>query len=230
MRAFAAALCLATVAVLPPADAAAQLPPPGPPGPFVVDLRGATAGIPQSTEFFPPLGAATLVPARAFGFAVGAHVYLFRLGAARLGVGVELARLRGTADAVVPTSGSSTGTSGTTTVTTADTISRVEVDTSLLAPQVSFNFGSENGWSYLSGGLGTFSMESRTKAAAIATRDSGRLSAINAGGGVRWFVTPHFGVGFDIRMHRAGAGSASGGRPGTPSTTSVTAAVGVSVK
>ena len=44
-------------------------------------------GVPGDPVFFPPVGETSTIPARAFGFEVGAHVYPFSLGPARLGIG-----------------------------------------------------------------------------------------------------------------------------------------------
>jgi len=72
--------------VLLPGGAAAQIPPPGRPGPYVFDLRVATSSIPASN--------------RGRGFDVGGHVYAGRLGAANLGFGVNMMRVSGSAQEV----------------------------------------------------------------------------------------------------------------------------------
>jgi hypothetical protein len=66
----------------------------------------------------------------------------------------------------------------------------------VLAPQISFNFGTSDGWSYLSVGAGT---------ARVNAEATGSSSAINAGGGARWFIKRHIGVGFDLRLLRIAA-------------------------
>src|SRR5215204_3456392 len=96
---------------------------------FVVDVRGATGGVPSESAFYPPLPDDALVPARGFGFDAGAHVYAGAIGPARLGYGANMMVVRATQS-----------------VTSAVT--------RLVAPQVSFNFGSPRGWSYVSGGVG----------------------------------------------------------------------------
>ena len=58
----------------------------------------------------------------------------------------------------------------------------------VVAPQLSFNFGTSDGWSYLSVGAGT---------ARVNAEATGSSSAINAGGGARWFMKRHLAVGFD---------------------------------
>ena len=169
---------------------------PEPPGPWVLDVRGATSGLPSDTAFFPEISIDTLVPSRGFGFDVGAHVYLFSVGPSRVGVGASYLSARGTTDTV-----------------TAHVTS--------LAPQVSFNFGSRTGWSYLSAGAGTASV--RTTAVQLtgtAEQETGAVLTMNFGGGARWFLTSHLGVGFDIRWHRLSS---------TPTTMLFSAAAGFSV-
>lgn len=174
--------------------AAAQVP--DPPGPWVIDVRGATSGVPSDTAFYPPLSTETLVPARGFGLDVGAHVYLFSLGPSRIGLGATYVRLRGTTPGVAAT------------VTT-------------VAPQVSFNFGTVNGWSYLSAGYGRAAVRATVEeGAGSATEDSGSLASLNVGGGARWFLTAHVGIGFDLRWHRLG---------GTPGASLLSASAGFSV-
>jgi hypothetical protein len=165
---------------------------PGPPGPhFVIDVRGVTSGIPHSIGLYPTIPDGGSVPARGFGYDVGGHVYLFNLGSARLGLGVNVIGLRGTA------------TDATTTF-------------NILAPQLSFNFGSSDGWSYLSFGAGT---------ARVHAEETGTSSAINAGGGARWFIKRHLGIGFDLRLHRIAADGDIMGE-----STAFSASVGFSLK
>ena len=137
---------LALAAALVSMPALGQTLNPGPPGPFVIDIRGATAGLPTSSAMYPVPPAPTttsstqtsststssttlIVPTRGFGFDAGAHVYLFGLGPARIGIGANVVWARGT---------------------TSD----AEATMDMVVPQLSFNFGTANGWSYLSGGIG----------------------------------------------------------------------------
>jgi hypothetical protein len=169
---------------------------PGPPGPYVVDVRGAMSGVPTDPEYFPSLSAGEAVPGRGFGATVGGHVYAFRIGPGRLGFGADVMIARGSTEDVS---------------TTLRTI----------APQVSFNFGTSDGWSYLSGGVGT----------ARVTVDPGSSQSVRAtslGGGARWFLGPHFGVGFDARFHWLAKGGEAGSE--TPASTAFAIAVGVSFK
>lgn len=184
------------VLVLAPAAAAAQGE--DPVAGYVLDLRGATSNLPAETAFFPGIPLETIVPARGFGFDVGGHVYLFRLGPSRVGVGANYVRVRGTTMGIV-------------------------ANTSTVAPQLSFNFGTANGWSYLSAGLGRAWVTTRfdDEESESVTAESGGLSAANYGGGARWFLARRLAVGFDARFHRIS---------GPPKTSLFSMAVGFSLR
>ena len=180
----------------------------------MIDLRGATSGLPTSSGFYPTLDEPITVPARGFGFEAGGHVYPLTFGPARIGLGLSFTQVRGTATALAATM-------------------------RLVAPQVSFNFGTSRGWSYLSAGLGFASMTTRLEgtlagesesATIAATADSGRVRSLNFGGGARWFITGHLAASFDVRFHRLGAGSPRDGRAGTPGGTVTAVSAGLSVK
>jgi hypothetical protein len=171
------------------------------PGPFSLDVRAVTSPVPPDPLFYPRLDASALVPDRGFGGEVGAHVYLLNLGPARLGIGASLFIVRATttpAPAPPPSSGTPTGRAG----------QSVQVDQRLLTPQVSFNFGTGDGWSYLSAGAGRTAIVTRTAGSIAGRRETSSLNALNVGGGARWFLKSHLGVGFDIRLHLVGAGTA----------------------
>lgn len=164
---------------------------------YVIDLRGATTGLPKDTAFFPPIPLDTVVPARGFGFDVGAHVYLFPLGPSRIGAGATFVRTRGTAPGIV-------------------------ANARMLAPQLSFNFGTADGWSYLSVGLGRAWVDTEVqRETERLTEDARARTALNYGGGARWFLTRRAGVGFDLRFHHLS---------GAPNTTLFSASVGFSVR
>ncbi len=113
-------LWIALAAVAWPCLAAAQTPVRQAPGPYVVDLRGTTAGLPTDAPFYPAGGTSVAVPSRGFGFEAGAHVYPLRLGGAQVGVGAAFAQVRRSS---------------------ADAAATLR----LVAPQISCNFGSGNG-------------------------------------------------------------------------------------
>ena len=89
-------LCVWAVCTAAAAPASAQGLPAAPPGPFAIDVRGTTIGMPQAFGFYPEMPSETLVPARGFGLDAGAHVYFGRLGPGRLGVGANIVEARGT--------------------------------------------------------------------------------------------------------------------------------------
>ena len=177
-----AGLCLAALFISTAAFAQSSSP-----GPYIVDVRGAMSGAPGGASFYPPVTADVLAPQRAFGFVAGAHVYPFHLGVARIGLGADLMRARGTASSI-------------------DNVGAA-MSVMTLAPQLSFNFGTHDGWSYLSGGYGMAQTLARVDVPATTTPASTssrerRSPAINIGGGARWFLREHVAVGFDVRFHR----------------------------
>ena len=231
----AAAIAVAIAALLMCTPAIAQSQP-STPGPYVIDIRAPMSGLPSASAFHPVLPANTLVPKRGFGVGVGGHVYVARVGVSRIGIGVEVLRVRGTA-VTPPTSTSSTSTDTTTSsvaVSALNTAGQIDVAMTMtaVAPQLSFNFGTREGWSYLSGGYGaaqthtTATGEQRAPLTGRTTlvRDDGRSAAINYGGGARWFIRDRMAVGFDLRFHRI---AAVGTRPRARL---VVASVGLSVR
>jgi hypothetical protein len=167
---------------------------PAPPGPYVVDVRGVSSGLPQGAVLLPPVPAETLVPSRGNGFDVGGHIYVGRFRGAHLGFGASLISVSG--NAVQPRTTSAATTSA------PSGPSEVRVALRTIAPQVSLNFGTKDGWSYLSAGVGITEVDARTVDVVELSGDSGRVMTINAGGGARWFVRRRLAVGFDARLHR----------------------------
>ena len=194
------------------------------PGPYVLDARGLLIGVPAVGAFYPSAPTGTRVPRRSLGFDVGSHVYRGKIGPARLGFGVDMLRSRGTtttAGAVLAVSAtSSTTSSSTSTSSTTPGDAQVVTHFTSLAPQISFNFGGRNGWSYLSGGygVGTFSSaitQDRSGPAAgrvTLTNDGQWTRVVNIGAGARWFTSDRLAFTFDARVHKLGA---SGTRPST---------------
>jgi hypothetical protein len=203
-----AGLCLAALLLSTAAFAQTPLPP----GPYVIDVRGVMSGAPGGSGFYPVVASTTIVPKRGFGVGGGAHLYPSRLGIARLGFGVEAMRMRGTATTPVATA-TSTTTPSAASASGADAV----MDLTTVAGQVSFNFGTRDGWSYLTAGYGhTFTRGQVSSevpgpiehSVAVLKRHT---PTINYGGGARWFIREHLAVGFDLRFHRISAG---GARPG----------------
>ena len=244
MRFRAALLAMAAIGFVPAASLAQTTAPttatpiqtPGRPGPYALDIRVATAGAPAAASFFPAVPAATRIPSRVFGLDFGAHVYLKQVGPARLGLGADLVRLRGTAAPTPPkttTGTTSSSTPSSTTATAAPTTPDVRANITMIAPQVSLNFGSSSGWSYLSAGYGKARVKTARSAfnqGVAASLDSGSLSSINFGAGARWFRSAHLAFTFDLRFHLLSAGKAVGLVAATPSARVVTASAGISLR
>ena len=234
-----AAVCFLFLGTLAGTPAAAQIAAPDPPGPYVIDVRVGTSAIPQDASFFPPVPIATIIPSRGYGLDVGAHVYLMRLGPGRFGIGANVLRVRGTASPPAPPSSGSTPATAPATTTPA---TRPDVNATLttLAPQVSFNFGSAEGWSYVSAGVGRAQLTTGTSAFGGSgsgtdltperSADSGTRSSINVGGGARWFAKAHLAFSFDVRVHIVSAGAAEGTAPVTPRHTLLAASAGISLR
>ena len=208
-RAAAYAVAAVVIAAMPAAGQTTS-----PPGSWVLDIRGTTSAVPIDASFYPPLTAAT-VPSRGFGADIGAHVYLFSLGPARVGLGATVMIVRATAN--VP---SATETDSTTVIPDQ----RLTLTMRALAPQLSLNFGARDGWSYLSAGLGTGSVASHATDATPGEQKSGSLRSINFGGGARWFITPRLAFSVDLRAHQLAAGD------GTPRVSVFAASAGMSIR
>ena len=117
--------------------AGAQDPPPPIPR-FVVDLHGTVTNFPDSPVLAASRGLSQAeLPGLGLGGAVSAHVYPFKLGAVTFGIGarVSTSRAHSTPDAQ-----------------TEPTLRPVTERFTYFGPQVSLNFGTGAGWSYLSGG------------------------------------------------------------------------------
>ena len=231
LRAGLRAVGVVTLASLLPVDAAAQAV--DRPGPYVVDLHVATGSLPQDPSFFPPVPAATPIPSFNLGFDVGAHVYLFNLGPARIGLGGSLLRSGGAAAPATPAGTSST------TPPPRPTLPRVETRVRMFTPQLSFNFGTSSGWSYVSAGVGQIAVRTTTSEFATGsgstapvtparTRESPSLQTINVGGGARWFNTAHLAFSFDVRFYKAAGRTKN--EVSTAPATLITASAGISLR
>jgi hypothetical protein len=204
------ATCLVCLALLGPAGTAVHAQSPGPPGPYVIDVHAGVSALPKDVTYFPEAPSGTLVAGSGLAIDAGGHVYLIRLGPARLGVGASVWRASGRTSEQ-----SSSSTSG-----TAATVVRPGVDTRVtsVTAQLSLNFGSADGWSYISAGLGPAQVrtvisafpavldgEPITLADRVFEPDSVRDA--NIGFGARWFTRRHLAISFDVRFHAISGGS-----------------------
>jgi len=212
----------------PPAPAAAQPPPTAgstvdsPPGPFAVDVRIAMPSYNTGSALADPLGLRTdQLPSRGWGLLVGAHVYPLRGKRFALGLGADLVR----------TSGSRAPDPEDDTAATDPTI---ETRFNALVPQLSLNFGSGRGWSYIGGGLAFMNRSTGDVEADVPLGP--RLTGIHYGGGARWFAGRHVAFSFDLRFYRipeqpeTSSVDGSATVPFQPKSRLFMATVGISVK
>jgi len=209
---FASATLMLFVAVDP---AAAQDPPPKI-GPFVVDLHATMPRFPQDLQLAQSRGMTLAeLPGSGLGVLVGVHVYPLRWRAITFGLGGEFAT--GGAQ-LTPTAGQTAVRPSTERLTT-------------ITPELSFNFGTGNGWSYITGGLGrsTWAVVPRGQEGFAA--DSEKLKTITYGGGARWFMKTHLAFSFDVRFYAINPGTPYfAGVLGSPRTTLLVIGAGVSVR
>jgi hypothetical protein len=155
---------------------------------FAADLRGFSVGLKQDPITAGDMGVLPeVLPSRGLGGVAGVHLYPLRGSRMALGVGVEMMIARGRKqdkDAV----------------TGAPIDLPIEQRLRSLSPQVSLNFGSRDGWSYVSAGMGQLSFETFRGETAPAMEPPTK-STINMGGGARWFAQAHLAFCFDVRFY-----------------------------
>jgi hypothetical protein len=202
------------------APAFAQEPPPKI-GPFVVDIHGTFPRFPSEQGLADSRGMSLAeLPGVGLGAQLGAHVYVFKWKAVTVGLGGEVA----IAHASQTPSADMTGVrAATETFKTA-------------AGELSLNFGTGHGWSYISGGLGRSIWSVVPAGSNPLPADTDPIHTVNYGGGARWFAKTHLAFSFDVRFYQMDPGTpyvdpATGAAyPGTPRTTLLIFGAGVSVK
>jgi hypothetical protein len=186
-------------------------------GPFVVDVRGTSPKFPEGAQLAESRGLSIdELPGRGLGLDAGAHLYLFKWRVITVGVGAQMTLARAASGAVVQ-----------------DGVEIARPVTSwftAFTPQLSFNFGTGDGWSYISGGIGTSVWSTVPDGQPPLPSDEERLTTINYGGGARWFAKSHLAFTLDFRFHDINPGTPQGGLPGTPRATIFIIGAGVSVK
>jgi hypothetical protein len=216
MRSAAAVLLISACVVLAPRDVRAQDPPPRI-GPYVLDIRGNVPRFPNNQPLADSRGL-TLdeLPGAGLGVDLGAHVYLFRWKAVTFGLGGQFTTGRAHTGAV--------------TIPNAPAIRAVTERFTSLSPQLSFNFGSGDGWSYLSGGLGRTRWTVVPDGEPFQHADDERLRSVNYGGGARWFIKPRLAFTFDVRFYDIDPGTPSATRPAAPRARLILMGAGISVR
>jgi hypothetical protein len=196
--------------------AAAQDAPP-PIGPFVFDVHGTFPKFTDNAQLASSRGlVSTELPGLGLGLHVGAHAYLLRWKAITFGLGGELMTTRANSSAKQ--------------FAGAEIARAVHERFTHVSPQLSFNFGTGDGWSYISGGFGPARWSIVPEGGPRTPADEERLTAINYGGGARWFAKRHLAFSFDVRLYAIPPGTPALERPGSPRTTLFVAGAGVSIK
>jgi hypothetical protein len=222
MRSAARLLGLITVLIvfyaIPPTAAAQDpLPEDLPIGRYVVDARLHFPKFKQDSAVSGNLGVATEnLPGRGIGLVFGAHWYPLRFGLMTLGFGGEISKAG-------RNKSMNTGTEA------APVDVTVNTRFSAVSPQVSFNFGARDGYSYISGGIGWSNLTTQRVDQPLPDPESG-IKTINYGGGARWFAKKHLAVSFDVRFYAVNPQVATATRPGYPRMTLLTLSGGLSVR
>ena len=192
----------------------AQEPPPRIPW-FVMDVHGTIPRFPNSAVLAESR-AMTLaeLPGAGFGLQASIHLYPARWRAVTFGIGAEVAGSRARSQP------------------SPEVSSARAADEKFLtaAPQLSFNFGTGDGWSYLSGGIGLSQWSLIPSGREPWPSDIERLKTINYGGGARWFAKSHLAFSFDVRFYAINPGPPYLGHEGSPRTTLMIIGAGVSIK
>jgi hypothetical protein len=186
-------------------------------GRYVVDARVDFPRFKQDAATATAIGVGVLnLPTRGFGIATGAHWYPVRIGIMTLGVGGEFVTARRSHTL-------NTGTKA------APKDVTVNTRFSALQPQISFNFGSRDGYSYISGGIGRSAFTAERKDKPLPDPEPGSKT-INYGGGARWFATKHLAVSLDVRFYAINPQETTATRPGYPRMTHIAFCGGIAVR
>jgi hypothetical protein len=196
------------------------------PTPFprvVLDLHGIVPVFPNDnaqlassrfvTELNRPMQIGEL-PGAGFGGRVGVHVYLLKWKVITFGVGGEVLSARSSSTPADPS------------------LELVPVSERLTSGdgQVSFNFGSGHGWSYLSGGFGRSQWSIVPAGQPAAAADAESLPTTNYGGGAHWSIKRHLGFSLDVRLYEIQPGSATSTGGGSPRTRLLVVGAGIFLK
>jgi hypothetical protein len=192
--------------------AGAQQPPPIPL--YVVDLHGIVINFPANDSLAMSRGLSlSELPGRGLGGDVAIHVYPFKYRSVTFGIGGRAVTSRAHR---LPTQASG--------------LRAVTERFTYLAPQLSFNFGTGAGWSYISGGLAGARWSVVPDGALPQPPDQERLLTIDYGGGARWFAKPHVAFSFDVRFYAINPSSPTFSLPSGPRSRLFVFGAGISVK
>lgn len=195
----------------------AQDPPPRIPR-VVLDLRGTVPKFTTEEELAASRGLPqTELPARGWGADVGLHVNVLKWKVVTFGLGGQLTLARAVKSPRLAAAG------------VAAVQGLTERFTSV-TPQLSFNFGDGDGWSYISGGIGPAQRTLVPLGGGLSAIDEQRLRTINYGGGARWFIKSRLAFTLDVRFHQIDPAPGLLGLPGPPRSTMLIIGAGASLK
>jgi hypothetical protein len=191
----------------------AQEPPPKIPF-YVLDLHANVPNFPSDPQLAASrnLNQAAL-PGAGLGGDIGFHLYPLRWKQVTFGIGGQatLGRSHSSANASLA-------------------LPAVTERFTTIQPQLSFNFGTGKGWSYISGGIATSTWSVVPDGVDPLPPDQQRLKTINYGVGARWFIKPRVAFSFDVRFYAIDPTLPSATLPNGPRTTLLIAGAGISVK
>jgi len=133
------------------------------------------------------------LPTRSLGLSAGVHVYPLHAGKITFGFGGHVL-FAGGSQTLEPTPSSSSPST-----TPAEPSPIVKRHFKAFAPEVSFNFGHRNGWSFISGGIGRTTLYVDREDAPATDVPSRQL--FHYGAGARWVTNHHTAVSLEIRWY-----------------------------
>ena len=209
---------LMTIAIVLLAGARAEAQDPPPPIPrLVMDLRGSFPRFPSSAQLAASRGLdLSELPSAGLGVDAGIHLSVLKWKAVTFGLGGLLTLGRSHASAF--------------NVENQPVRRAVTQRFTSITPQLSLNFGTGDGWSYISGGIGRSTWTVVPEGGLLQPGDEERLRTINYGGGARWFIKRHVAFTFDVRFHDRDPGEPNNGLPGTPRARLIIMGAGMSLK
>lgn len=218
-RAWTIGLALCSVLLIASPAAAQQVPQPI--GRFVVDVRASFPFYPHDAEIAGLVGAADIIElsSRGQGLTLGGHWYPFRWGPVTFGIGGEYFVSRGSRSPSEEELAAQTF-----------VVPAIETRVRAFSPQISFNFGSRQGWSYFSGGIGNATLTVRPQGIAPGPDPGPAARTFNYGGGARWFNTQHVAFTLDMRIFAMNPIINDAGGLVLPRTTVIVLNVGIAFK
>jgi hypothetical protein len=210
--------CVVLVCLARAASAAAQQDEPI--GRFAADVRGVYARHKVEPSVATELDVESgNLPARSWGLASGAHVYVWHTRYVTFGLGGEAVWARGSrSNEIVSADGKTT--------TQSPIVRRHFFG---VVPEVSLNFGHRNGWSYISGGMFGTSKLYLDREDAPATNVP-RRSTLSYGGGARWFTNDRIAFAVDFHWYSVAEQPAGPTFVAEPRTTLLVLSGGIAIR